>query len=115
MFDMMEGAPDKSTMMEIYFDWRSWLEQGIPDEVTLKNFHSNPHKIHFGRELIARCNAKNIPVYNGPRDSGANGRIIYEHAFAFAAQLDGTIKEIKPGWTENIRKKIKAEQAVNTN
>ena len=49
MFDMMEGAPDKSTMMEIYFDWRSWLEQGIPDEVTLKNFHSNPHKIHFGR------------------------------------------------------------------
>jgi hypothetical protein len=126
--DMMEGTPDKPTMMNIYWDWHNWLEQDICDEVTFKALNPNSFRSTFGRELIFACREKNIPVYFSPfvhrispgnmcqvdwkdyiskqvPDSGVSGLILYEHATLFASRPDGKIENLKKEFTDFVRRK----------
>ena len=129
--DMLEGTPDKPTMMNIYWDWHDWLEQGICDGVTFKALNPNSFRSSFGRELISTCQKKKIPVYLSPfvhrispgiacqmdwkdyisrqiPDSGINGLVLYEFATLFAGQSNGKINNLKRDFTDFIRQQ--AEQ-----
>ena len=113
-------------MMEIHWDWQDWLRRGIPDEVTLKALNPDSFRTHFGRDVIARCHARRIPVYlsafvhaggvlgrkdwkrylgQAVRSSGLDGFIVYEHSFLFVAHDDGRIVDINPEFTAYLRER----------
>ena len=124
--DMLEGTPDKPTMMNIHWDWHDWLEQGICDGVTFKALNPNSFRSSFGRELISTCQEKNIPVYLSPfmhrispgnacqldwkdyisrqvPDSGVSGLILYEFATIFTGRSNGKIDNLKKEFTDFVR------------
>jgi len=111
--DHMGDEPDVSTPMEIHWDWKKWLEKVKPDEVTFKVQNFRAYREHFGRELIARCQAASIPVYFTPvvasfieqeldayveevRQSGCSGFDIYENAAFIVPNEDGSFREKCP-------------------
>lgn len=115
--DLMEGTPDGSTLREIHWDWETWLERGIPDEVTLKALNLHAFRTHFGREVIRRCREKGIPVQfctfihrhgilglknwkeflaRQVRDSGLTGFNVYENAELIISQQNGRLKIVQP-------------------
>ena len=111
LFEMIEGSADTPTLAEIHFDWRQWLDEGIPDAVTYKFFNAESYATHFGRELIAKCNAKNIPIYwcssasQGARNAGLDGAVLYEFITYFKTQPDGEVVPRDPGakaWFQKI-------------
>ncbi len=105
------GSLDKSTMMEIHWDWRSWLAKGIPDEVTYKILRAPQNTFSpEGNELIKRCKDKNIPLafcpfihglpdlsgyLNDIEHAGAAAFNCYESATLWWAKQDG-FEEVKP-------------------
>lgn len=103
VFEMIEGSADTPTLAEIDFKWRQWLDEDIPDAVTYKFFNPKSYTTHFGRELIAKCNAKGIPVYwcggadHGVRNSGVDGTVMYEFITYFKTQPDGEVVPRDPG------------------
>jgi hypothetical protein len=126
--DTMEGTPDTSTLREIHWDWESWLERGLADEVTLKALNVHTFRSYFGREVIRRCREKNIPVHfcsfihrwgilglknwkdylsRQARNSGINGFNIYENAELIISQKNGRLKVVQPELMEHIRRLIK--------
>jgi hypothetical protein len=119
--DMMEGTSEASCPMEIFWDWQSWLKEGLADEVTFKVLNPDNLQTHFGRTLIQQCRRNKIPLYYSPfinawgvlgrpdwqdflakriRNSGINGLVIYEHSFIYVAQLDGTLVNREKPLTE---------------
>ena len=119
---MMAGTPDTPTTMDIHWNWRQWLDEGIPDAVTFQALAADrTFRNHMGRELIKACYDKSIPIYYRPfvgsaqelkdwtalgmRDSGLNGFVVYESATLYASQADGTIKDIRPGLVAYLKKR----------
>jgi len=48
--DQMEGGPDVSTHMEIHWDWETWLNEKLPDEVIFKSLSEESVRRHSCRE-----------------------------------------------------------------
>lgn len=64
--DMAFGTPDASTMMELDWNWREWIEKGIPDEVTLKCLSWESPFTSTALELLQLCQNRKIPVTVSP-------------------------------------------------
>jgi len=119
--DMAFGSPTQSTMMEIHWDWRSWVDKGIPDEVTFKIIFTDNSFSPEGLELIKRVREKNIPVsicpflhaipdlagYLGRVETlGVNAFTVYEAATLWAATREG-FKELNPPINKILQKKFR--------
>lgn len=60
--DVHQGPASEPCPMEIALPWRQWIEEEICDGVTLKALNVWANDTAFGREVIAACHAKGIPV-----------------------------------------------------
>ena len=60
--DVMEGTPDKSTMMEIHWDWQKWVEDLRPDGITFKTINSDNYRSYYAQKVLGKCNEHKIPV-----------------------------------------------------
>ena len=119
--DMAFGAPSESTMMEIHWNWRDWLEKMLPDEVTFKTIVTDSAFSQEGLELIRLCHAKAIPISVCPflhtisdlagyldkiEGIGADALNVYESATVWRAIPRG-FKELNPHANEILRKKFR--------
>lgn len=64
--DTRQGRASEPCAMEIEMPWRTWLDEGLCDGVTLKAINFWAHDTAFGRELLARCREQNLPVNFAP-------------------------------------------------
>ena len=102
--DMAFDLPELSTMMEIHWDWRNWLEKGIADEVTFKTIRKDNVFSPEGLELVKLCGDTKVPVSICPflhaindlseylskiEGLGVNAFTIYEAATLWTAEPDG--------------------------
>jgi hypothetical protein len=108
--------------MEIDFDWRGWIREGLLDEVTVKMGAMRgliaPAAIMAAREAGLKVNA--CPYLNGlprrpdgseicasmARDAlaaGVDGFIMYENAAFMAATDDGDVELTSPWMVDTLR------------
>jgi hypothetical protein len=116
-----DGAPGTGGAMNLVCDWRTWLEEGLADEVTGKSLWPQSS---LAREVLTLAHAKGVPVSYGPycnnffedrrttnhigdspagcevpverliewgRASGFDRFLFYECASALRARPDGTV------------------------
>jgi hypothetical protein len=120
--DMAFGTPDVSTMMEIDWNWRSWIEKNIPDEVTFKCLSAESPFTDTAAELLQLCRDRKIPVTVSPfihhftkskanletylesnRERGFSGFNVYESATMWRAGNNG-LEELHPQILRTISK-----------
>lgn len=117
--DLMQGTPDASTMMEMHWDWPTWIHTLRPDQVTLKLISENNYRSHHAREVISTCNQFGIPVilcaflhsiqerindqwaeyFAELKSLGLSGFDVYEYATCFVNNPDGsttTLLDVSP-------------------
>jgi hypothetical protein len=90
----MEVPAEFDTRMQIEWDWQTWLEEGIPHELTLKFWDSQ--NTFIPREIMPRARRKGLPVwicnrnglFNNPRTVEIAGRVVAEAAAAGFAGLN---------------------------
>ncbi|MBE6359568.1 MAG: hypothetical protein E7057_10040 [Lentisphaerae bacterium] len=112
---MFGSSPEKSTPMEFFWDYHTWLEEKLCDEVTHKLLMSDgfsPDSL----KLLEICRAKNIPVnycrmlHGIPDPADYAGQIAKIGVDAFNIYESGTV------WTrsaEGIFVETKPEQAAS--
>jgi hypothetical protein len=114
--DMAFGTPDASTMMELDWNWKEWIEKGIPDEVTLKCLYPESPFTHTARELLQLCQNRKIPVTVSPfinlkidfeehlnslRNLGFSAFNVYESATLWKAG-DNNLEALHPEFLKKI-------------
>ena len=119
--DVAFGSPSQSTMMEIHWDWKGWLDKRIPDEVTFKTIFTDNVFSPEGLELIKLCHDKAIPVSVCPfihaipdldgylakiETLGLDSFAVYEAATLWAAVSEG-FKELNPTTNKILLEKFK--------
>lgn len=57
----MEVPPHLDTRMQIAWDWRGWISEGIVDEVTLKWFSERSRFVH--EHVLPVCRRHGVPVH----------------------------------------------------
>ncbi len=105
--DMAFTPPSQSTMMEIHWDYRSWLERKLVDEVTFKVILTDGFDAD-GAALAARCRELGVPVNFSPflhcvdasvldraAAAGCEAFVLYETATVWVLN-DGRIAEVDP-------------------
>jgi hypothetical protein len=117
-----------SSELEIFFDWKRWLDEGLADEVCIKNVRcmqsplaseianhargTSVKKIHFNPSLNI------LTGHPAPKDfltytiedalgGGADGFTLYENAILMAVQPDGSLKFTKPWIMERLAAKAR--------
>ena len=108
--DTAFGSPNKSTMMEIHWDWQEWLRKSIPDEITFKTIFTDSVFSQEALSLFKLCHDKEIPISVCPflhavpdlsnylsrvKTLGANAFIVYESATVWKANHDD-FEELNP-------------------
>jgi len=56
-----EVPPHLDTAMQIHWDWETWLNEGIMDELTLKYW--SPESVFIHENVLPLARRKDIPVY----------------------------------------------------
>ena len=117
-----------SSELEIFFDWKRWLDEGLADEVCIKNVRcmqsplaseiahhargASVKKIHFNPSLNI------LTGHPAPKDfltytiedalgGGADGFTLYENEILMAVQPDGSLKFTKPWIMERLAAKAR--------
>jgi hypothetical protein len=117
-----------SSELEIFFDWKRWLDEGLADEVCIKNVRcmqsplaseianhargTSVKKIHFNPSLNI------LTGHPAPKDfltytiedalgGGADGFTLYENEILMAVQPDGSLKFTKPWIMERLAAKAR--------
>ncbi len=107
--------PDVAAAMEIQWDWRTWLTEGLADSVTMKEVWPGSR---FAEEVLAVARPRQIPVIFAPyantlwnkpggveicdrrirlaRDRGYDGFQFYECAAVMQGQPDGRVAMRQP-------------------
>lgn len=62
----MEIPSHLDTRLQIHWDWRTWIEQKIVDEVTLKWFTAQSHFVH--EQVLPLCRANGVAVHVSSRN-----------------------------------------------
>lgn len=57
----MEVPPHLDTRMQIAWDWRAWIREGIADEITLKWFSERSRFVH--EQVLPLCRRHGVPVH----------------------------------------------------
>ena len=55
----MDIEPEQGAAMEIHFDWRTWIDEGLADSVTMKEVWP---RSPLAEEILARTRPKGIGV-----------------------------------------------------
>jgi len=125
----MDTDPEQGAAMEIYWDWRTWLKEGLADSITMKEVWPESR---LAQEVLSYTRPARIPVvfcpyanhyWNNPpyssrpggerviedlihlaRDGGYDGYQFYECAAVIEAALDGSVIMREPGLREVLRK-----------
>ncbi len=119
----MQVDPSHHTAMEIHWDWRRWIEEGLADALTLEAV--NPNTMLYD-EIKSMTEERNIRTYFCPffwsalqydnwkhspqklfrlsSDAGDDGFILYECAALMEGRTDGTVELKHPELKETIRK-----------
>jgi hypothetical protein len=107
---MFGSSPDKSTPMEFFWDYHTWLEEKLCDEVTHKLLMSDGFSAD-SLKLLEICREKNIPVnycrmlHGIPDPADYAGKItaigvdafnIYEAGTVWSGNDNGEFTENKP-------------------
>lgn len=107
--DTMQGSPTAPTMMEMHWDWSTWIDKLRPDQVTMKLIGEESYRSHHSREVVRRCAEYGIRVIVCPflhsvaqriggqwpaylddlRRRGFAGLDVYEHATCYVNQPNG--------------------------
>ena len=69
----------EETCLGWQWDWKTWIEEGIADEIVLK--HIFPEHPFIQREILPRCRAKGIPVHVSAWFASADNRTPAEEEF----------------------------------
>jgi len=113
----MFAAPGCRPMLNIKWDWRRWIEEGIVDTITLKNMDQSPGYLDEAIAHADACGVETIlcpylncvfsasnswadqlrEVIRGVTARGINGLALYESASFLQADGHGDIKCMLPG------------------
>lgn len=110
---------DGRSAMNIFWDWRRWIDEGIADSITLKEVLPGSR---LAKELFAHAQPRRIRVIYSPyandlwlqpngelvcrgwielaRAEGCDGYQFYECASAIRATKEGTLKVVQPALRE---------------
>jgi hypothetical protein len=120
--DMYQGPADEPSPMGLSLTWRTWIEEGLCDGVTLKTLNMNSHDSAFGRDVVALCHQHDIPVSLSPfihsafqaphsaellesyRNSSIDAFNIYEYATLFLVSPEAETKVVDEAmvhWAQN--------------
>ncbi len=118
---------DQSSDLEIYFNWREWLKEGLADEVCIKNVRcmqspmaqnfasfarkSGVSKVHFNPSMNI------LTGHPAPREffdwvvrdafsGGADGFVLYETWAILAANSDSSIRLTLPWVAETLSQSV---------
>jgi hypothetical protein len=111
----MDIEPEQGASMGMHFDWRTWLDEGLADSVTMKEVWP---RTPMAEEVLARARPKGIPVIFSPfanslwrkpggaaicanriqqaRDGGYDGFQFYESCAIMRAHTDGRLVMEQP-------------------
>ena len=109
------GPSSWHTEMNIHFDWETWIQEGLLDEVTLKTSSVRSHPAAYALAMAHDGGLKGnyCPYVNGlpkrpdgdrimerqireAREGGVDGLILYENAAFVAATDDGGVEVTCP-------------------
>ncbi len=111
----MDVEPQQGASMEIHFNWRAWLDEGLADSVTAKEVW--PGTV-FASEILSHAQPRNVPVIFSPyannlwrlpggadvcahrirlaRECGFSGFQLYENCSVMRARADGELEMQQP-------------------
>ncbi|OHB44037.1 MAG: hypothetical protein A2Y13_02230 [Planctomycetes bacterium GWC2_45_44] len=120
----MDTDPEQGSAMNIHWDWRTWLKEGLADSITLKDVWPNSH---LAQEIFSHTRPRNIPVIFNPcvlpffvqsmdscniiedmikiaRNCGCDGYQFYECYAVIKGTADGKIIMQQPALRNLFRK-----------
>lgn len=127
----LDTDPRQGASMNIHWDWRTWLQEGLADSITLKD--TWPHS-YLAQEIFSYTRPQGIPVIFCPyasyylsqpihtanaskdncniiealiknaQNSGCSGFQLYESASVIRADADGKIRMQHPALRDLFRK-----------
>ena len=122
----MDMEPEEGAAMGIHFDWRSWIDEGMADSVTLKEIRP---RTAFGEEIFAHTRPRGATVVFSPyanniwkgcggaricadrirfaREHGCDGFQFYENCAIMRAQPNGYLKMVQPELREVFRREFR--------
>lgn len=104
--DVGLGSPENSTMMDVEWQWRQWIEEKLADEIVFKLLTFESPFTSWGQEVVKFCRKHALPVaieqfwqsLNSPRQYvkdmatlGFTSFTIYEGATVWSANRQGKI------------------------
>lgn len=110
--DSRPGPASEPCPMDIEMQWRTWIEEGLCDGITLKAVNFWAHDTALGRELLALCRRHEIPLSFTPfmhipiisamreemlsdcLQTGFDALNIYEFASLFRFDDDGNVHPV---------------------
>lgn len=116
--------PEFGSAMDIHWDWRTWLKEGLADSVTMKEVW--PYS-RFGLEVMKHTSPKDVPMIFSPfhdlpadaigarahaqriqfaRRSGFSGFQLYECCSVIRGTKNGQILMIEPDLKDVFRKEF---------
>ena len=118
---LMDTEPETEAAMDIHWDWRTWLDEGLGHSVSLKDVRP---RSSFAQDILDHARPRNIPVVYCPfnsiwlgeqnlglvaeriedaRASGCSGYQFYESAALIAAGEDGSVRMTQPALRDYFR------------
>ena len=119
--------PEQGAAMEIHWDWRQWLREGLCDSVTMKEIWP---KTNLAEEILSLARPRNIQTIFCPfaesllgrsggeklvgdwirlaREGGFDGYQFYECFTLLRGKKDGSVTMEQPGVRELFQQEFKA-------
>ena len=108
--------PEQGAAMEVHWDWRRWIEEGLPDSITMKEVWPGSA---FADEILAMTRPRGIPAIHSPynhnitpsalplqfrnaREAGYAGWQQYNPLFR--GLPDGTLVDLNSDWIAVLRR-----------
>jgi hypothetical protein len=121
----MDMEPEQGASMDIHFDWRTWLDEGLADSVTAKEVWPGTM---FADEILSHARPRGVPVMfsryannlwrlpggadvcarriQAAREHGFSGFQLYESCAVMRAHPDGHLEMEQPELREVFRREF---------
>jgi hypothetical protein len=118
----MDMEPEEGACMDIHWDWRTWVDEGLADSVTMKEVWP---RSYFAEQILRHTRQRAVPVIFCPfnnnclgahtparvagqigaaKAGGYDGFQFYESAAIVTAGADGTLRMTQPALRDIFRR-----------
>lgn len=121
----MDMEPEHGASMEMHFDWRAWIDEGLADSITMKEVWP---RTAFAEDILSHTRPKGVDVIFSPyanhiwkqpggarvcadrihlaRANGFDGFQFYENCAIMRAQSDGRVDMVQPELREVFKREF---------